>query len=168
MKASYKASACALFTLSSVLAFGQTSSWRQALASDPRFSYGAKEKMPDKDTVVLEPFVVMGRSFNEERLARKIDSALKARPEKLRVSGDKISIVPDLDKPIPGSRFEDRTIFAGEKIYRNANDIFELDLPGGNVLKAQFKSGVSFKLDDGWRLILKPSRSKLIRFTKDF
>ncbi|MBI5133861.1 MAG: hypothetical protein HZA81_00505 [Candidatus Taylorbacteria bacterium] len=43
MNALHAALACALFTLAGSSAFGQSSGWRDALRSDPRFRYGSEQ-----------------------------------------------------------------------------------------------------------------------------
>jgi hypothetical protein len=47
-------------------------------------------------------------------------------------------------------------------------DTFLIDLPGGGVLKAQFRSGLSIQLDKKTRLILRPSRNKLVSVRVDW
>jgi hypothetical protein len=47
-------------------------------------------------------------------------------------------------------------------------DVFLIDLPGGGVLKAQFRSGLSIQLDKNTRLILRPSRNKLVSIRIDW
>lgn len=169
-----KAFACASFTLVSASLIGQagqTPSWKQALASELRFSSSpsAGTERPSGDVVTLEPFEVTARrGIDQDKLFRDLSSALDPERLKLKVSGDKISIVPDLDAPPVGRNSDGNVVFGGKRAYLAAKDIFEFDLPGGGVLKAQFRSGVSFKLDNGWKLILKPSRSKLLRLSKDF
>lgn len=123
------------------------------------------------DVVRLDDFIVIGKRYQlSYTIERDLERFLN-RKEAFEFKKRRIEIVPD-GEPIPFSLWDERRVpirgSTSGGLDLKLRDVFEIDLPGGGVLKAQFRSGLSIQLDRKTRLILRPSRNKLITVRIDW
>jgi hypothetical protein len=135
---------------------------------NPRF---LEEEFASKSGIIeLDVFTVFGKRFSssssleralERDLRKGISGTKQSRFEIVPDDGDSIFTVPDGMRIVPIRS-------PGSNIDLKIMDVFFIDLPGGGVLKAQFKSGLSMHLNKHTKIILRPSRKKLISIRVDW
>lgn len=158
---------CLLLALGSVMLEGAES--RMPLL----YEYQSSTEIPlsSPDVLRLDDFMVIGkRYYLSPTIERDLERFLN-RKEAFEFKKRRIEIVPD-GEPIPFSLWDERTVpirgSTSSGLDLKLRDVFDIDLPGGGVLKAQFRSGLSIQLNKKTRLILRPSRNKLITIKVDW
>jgi len=121
----------------------------------------------DSDIFYLEDFVIVGFKYQASQSAiRDLEIALEKKstgPE-----SNRIEIVPDGRDDMPRFLLDERVVPVRGSEGLKLDDFFLIDLPGGGVLRAQFRSGISMRVNKNMKIILRPSRKKLISFRWDW
>jgi hypothetical protein len=123
------------------------------------------------DILKLDDFIVFGKRYHlSPTIERDLERFLN-RKEDFEIKKRRIEIVSEGELLPLSLRDEHRISIRGpvrSGLDSKLRDVFNIDLPGGGVLKAQFRSGLSIQIDKKTRLILRPSRNKLITIKVDW
>ena len=121
----------------------------------------------DLDVFHLEDFVVVELKYQTPKSAmRDLERVLEKRST--GSESNRIEIVPDGREDMPRFLLDERVIPVHGATGLKLDDFFLIDLPGGGVLRAQFRSGVSMRVNKNMKIILRPSRKKLISVRWDW
>lgn len=133
--------------------------------SVPESSYA-----PGPDVFRLENFIVVGSRYQfSDKVMRELTRDIEGRTMTMR--DRRIEIVPDGREDMSELAFTEHLVpmrGTSDALDLKLQDMFLIDLPGGGVLKAQFKSGLSMRVNRNMKIILRPSRKKLISFRWDW
>lgn len=124
----------------------------------------------ETDVIVLENFLVLGVRYRLPPIIEKgLERALKntSFPSRIR----RFEIIPDDSEDVP-SLLTDANVIpmigTSDRFDLRVQDVFLIDLPGGGVLKARFRSGVSVRVNNHTQIILRPSRKRLVSIRWDW
>jgi len=125
---------------------------------------------PGPDVFRLEDFIVVGSRYQfPEKVMRELSRDIESKTMTIR--NRRVEIVPDGRSDMSELSFREHLVpmrGTSDALDLKLQDTFFIDLPGGGVLKAQFKSGLSMRLNKNMKIILRPSRKKLISFRWDW
>lgn len=125
------------------------------------------------NVLVLDDMIVVGNRYAlSSFIQRDLERFLNKRESVELGKKRRIEIVPD-------GREDMQLLFDAERLTPirgsvnsgldlKVRDVFLIDMPGGGVLKAQFRSGISIQMGKNTKFILRPSRKKLVSIRVDW
>jgi len=123
------------------------------------------------DVLILDDFLVIGKRYQiSPKVERDLERFLN-RKEAFESKKHRIEIVPDneLTGPLLRDGYTRPPLASpGSSLDLKLRDVFLIDMPGGGVLKAQFRSGLSIQINKNTRFVLRPSRKKLVSIRVDW
>ena len=127
--------------------------------------------IPSSVVLQLDEFTVASKRYHLSLITEREFERFLNKREDLQFKKNRIEIVSDIEL-LPLSFRGDYThsLYAspGSGMDFKLRDVFLIDMPGGGVLKAQFRSGLSIQINKNTRFILRPSRKKLVSIRVDW
>lgn len=132
------------------------------------FEYSSSDRV-SSDTVILDSFVVEDRRLHSLSLPRELVE--RRGGDDVSLSSGRIFLDTEWRSDLPREFYlTERQIFSrpDNRLALKLDDTFLIDLFGETMVRANFRSGLSFQVRKGVRIILKPSRRRLVSVRFDW